>query len=160
MSTTGIGAVQLVDVIPTLDIAGAYADGDLFFNPVTLDTRFWGPTHHSAIVQSLMVLDDADQSAAFDLLFMQASTSLGTFNAAFAPSDALAANIVGVISVAAGDYVDCANSVIAMPQFNPFVVAVGSGDKSVQDLWVAGVARDAYTAVAATDLHLRIGMVK
>lgn len=157
MSRTGTGALQWFDVTATVDIAGAYASGDLLFDPLELED-FFTPLQQTSLVQSLHVLDEGDQAAALDLLFVTADTSWGTINNAASPTDVIARTITGALSVAASDYIDLANSQLAIPQFNPFLVAQQT--TSVKSMWVVGISRGSPTYVAATDLKLRIGVLR
>lgn len=158
MTMAGVGAVRLVQVDFVLDLA-AHADGDLLSNPVEI-AGIWGPSEHSGIVQSLHILDDVAQGFAMDILFLQAGTSLGTLNAAYAASDALNGTVIGVVHIATTDWIALGSGAsYAIPQFNPFVVSTIHSDKSVRSLYLAAIARGAFDAAAADDLHVRLGLL-
>lgn len=152
----GFDAVFYFDVVPVVDTAGAYADGDLLFNPTEMP-GFFDPVKICAIIQSLFVHDKSDQTGAMDILFVAAGDSFGTLNAAMAPSDALAANIVGAITVATALF-DLGNSRVYQPEFNPLVVRPFTS--ATTSLWVAGIARAARTMGVASDLVIRVGALR
>jgi hypothetical protein len=156
MARVGAGPTVEFTVTPTLDTS-AYVSGDLLFDTTLIDSTFSTPLNHTAIIQSVGILDDGDVGLDLDLLFLNQSTTLGTINAAFAASDALLAQLTGnIVTVAAADYDDLIGAQYASPQFNPFVVATDSN--RVPGLYVAGVARAGGT-FAADDLHLKIGVI-
>ncbi len=148
------GAIQLREVTLTLDTS-AYADGDVLADTQEL-TEFFNPFNRSVIIQSLQVLDESDQGVALDVLFMRDNTSIGTENAALNISDTDARDIMGIVSVVAGDFVDLVNSKQAFPQFNPIVIQ--NDDAAEHSLYVAAVSRGAGT-YGATGIRLRIGYI-
>lgn len=151
----GTGPLQWHDVTLVLDTS-QYTDGYLLADVVELPD-FFLPANNAALVQSLHVLDEDDQGVALDVLFVNADTTWGTFNEALAISDAIARSIVGAVEVVSGDYVDLGGSQLAIPQFNPFLVAASS--RSQKSLWVAAVSRGAGT-YTASGVRLRIGVLR
>lgn len=158
MSLYGHGALNIIDVDLVVNTA-QYADADLLSDKVEVEGVF-NPNHHTALIQSLHILDDGDQGAALDILFFTASATLGTINAALNASDGVLSKLVGVVEVAAGDYVDLINAQYAIPQFNPFVIRADDSDKTEQSLWIAAVSRGTPTYTGTDDLHVRIGLLR
>lgn len=91
----------VITVTPVLDTS-AYASGDLLFDSTEIANavRVVGGT---AILQSITLLDKADQGVAFTLLFANAATDFGTLNAAPDPDDTEAGTVIGHFAVLAGD---------------------------------------------------------
>lgn len=93
---------QRIAVTPTIT-AGAYSAGDalggrLEFSPATRQPTL------TALLLSVVVLDKASQDAQLDLvLFNQAFTATAD-NAAFDPTDADLANIIGHVPIVPADY--------------------------------------------------------
>ena len=152
-----IGAVgspsDLVEVMLSLDTA-AYVSGDVLADTqvVTNAVRVAGGC---AVLQSLHVLDEDDQGAAFDLLFLRAGTSIGTENAAPSIADAGARDILGIVSVTADNYADIGGSRIAT------IVNVGLFLKAAagsRDLYLAAITRGSPTYTAG-GLRVKLGML-
>jgi len=155
MSAAANGQIQWKEL--TLSLAAeAHSDLDLLADVQAL-ADFYDNMNSTAQIVSLHVLDEDDQAGAFDVVFMKASTTLGTEGGAFAPADAVMRECVGLIKVVAADYRDYTNGSFAIPQFNPFIVS--SEDNSENRIWVGAVSRDTKTYTAA-GLRLRIGYIR
>jgi len=109
----------------------------------------------SGALNSIVVIDQDDQGAAMDIFIFNASATLGTENAAISINDADAAKILGIIRVVANDYVDCINSMVANPSFDPIDLEVASGTS----IWVAAATRGTPTHTAA-GIKLNIGILQ
>lgn len=145
-------SLKIVDVSLTLD-TDAYADGDVLAD--TQEVASAVPAKGGrAIVESITVLDEDDQGQAFDLLFMEDDTSIGTENAALNIADASARKILGLVSIASGDYADLINSQMAIKTNVGLVVKALSTSRS---LYVAAVSRGTGT-YTATGIRIRIGL--
>jgi hypothetical protein len=154
--TMVVGAVTaLSKVIPvTLSLdTSAYADGDLLADAQEITNVFSG-VDGTGVIQSITLLDKDDQGAALDLFITDLSTTWGTENAAAAPTDAVADGILGVVEVAAADYVDLTNSQIVHKSNLCMFVNSVSGSTS---MYIAAVARGAAT-YTASGITLEIGM--
>ena len=123
---------------------GALTSGDVMFDTQEIA----GAVQLSggvSILQSVTVLDKDDQGIAFDLVFLDAATSIGTEDSAVSISDANAEDILGAVSIVAGDYVDLISSQVA--------TKTGIGLEMKADastsLYVAGITRGAPTYSAA-----------
>lgn len=148
--TTAGGIV--VSVTPTLDTS-QYAADELLFNPAEIATVGWH-AGGQARLESILLLDEDDQGIAIDLLFLDASTSLGTFNTAFAASDTLARGIVGRVNIATGDYVDCGGFRVAQKSSLGMLMKCATASSS---LWIAGITRGGTPTYTASGLKFKLG---
>jgi hypothetical protein len=142
----------VVSVTPTLDTA-IYAADDLLFNPATISSAAFQAGGVSRL-ESILMLDEDDQGIAMDLLFLDANTSLGTFNTAFAASDTLARAIVGRVNIATGDYVDCGGFRVAQKANLDIIVQQAA---STAALYVAGITRAGTPTYTASGLKFKFG---
>lgn len=149
----GVGGGDVISVTPTPD-TGIYAADELLFNPATLTNA---GAYVGGIVKltSLLLLDEDDQGIAMDLLFLDASTSLGTFNTAFAASDTLMRAVVGRVNIATGDYIDFGGSRVAMKTGLSTIMKCGA---ATRDLYVAAVTRGGTPTYTATGLKFKFGI--
>ena len=154
-----IGAWDIiVEVALSLD-TGAYADGDLLADTQEIaDACF---EHSTCTLQSIRLLDISDQAGALDILILRSNEDMGTENSAFAPSDAAAGEILTAVSFTAGDYVDLANSQMAMKSLGDtgMGVKLAPSDNTKKSLYVAAVSRDAKT-YAAAGIELLLGFMR
>lgn len=143
----------IVDITLSLDTS-QYASGDVLAatqevaNAVPIATG-------TAILQSVFLLDKDDQGQPLDLVFLDVSGSIGTENAAAGPTDAVAATILGVVEIAAADYVDLANSQIAVRTNLGIVVKPASGTS----LYIAAISRGTGT-YTASGITLKLGFLQ
>jgi hypothetical protein len=148
-----------LDDVHTLTLSldtNAYADADVLAETQEIEEVFKGPAA-TAILNSIVLLDKDDQAGALDLVFFRSNVSLGTENAAVAISDANADEIIAVVQFVAGDYIDLANSQIAIKGPGDLgQLLKPSGDDS---LYVGAISRDAKTYTAA-GITLKIGLLK
>lgn len=85
-----------------------------------------------AVLTDLVILDkDDNTAAAMDVYFLNADVALGTENAAISITDANAEYILGVVSIAAGDWKDLINSKLAHIRNINMVVKGVSGSTSI-----------------------------
>lgn len=137
---------------PTLDTS-AYASGDLLFDkveitPVSLDPKGLG------YLRTLFVIDSDNNKQAIDLLFFNEDPgTLGSLNAAVALSDAQAAKLVAMVSVATGDYVTLTggSNAVAMKSLD-ILLPMKAKSRSI---WMAGVCRSGTPTYAATGLTIK-----
>lgn len=138
---------KIIQITPTLDTEGAYADGYVLFNPIELSEAY-NHFGQCMLLQSVAVSDDSDQGAAFDLVFFDTTgMSLGTIRTAVSPSDSDLRKSICRTSVGSADYYDFGGARFA---------DVGNIGKLLQSnnsrsLWVGGVCRGAPTSLRACD---------
>ena len=132
----------------------AHTTGDVIAAPELLN-NFARENGRGVLIQSVTLIDESDTGIALDLVFLDASGSIGAESAAFAPTDAVAATILGIIPVLAADYKDATTSKIATTTnigllMHPLITATS--------VWVGLVARGSITP-AADDITIKIGRV-
>jgi len=155
---THIGEVgssgALITVTLSLD-TNIYASGD-----VLADTQEVAGAVRTAAgtgwIDSIALIDIDDQKAALDLIFFNASTALGTENAAPDMVDANGLYYLGTVSFLAADYVDLgAFSVACRTGLAMRIKGVAAGTS----IYVAAISRGTPTH-SATGITLRIGVSK
>jgi hypothetical protein len=147
-------AIQYIDVALSLDTS-AYASGDLLADAqiVAACTR---ANDVEAVLQSIMVIDEDDQKAAFTIYFASASASWGTENSAPSISDANAREILGYVDVAVADYKDLGGVSVACKNNVGMVVKPASGS---DDIYVAVVNGSGTPTYTASGVRLRLGFI-
>lgn len=153
-----VGAPDIVvTVTPTLDIAGAYAGGDLLFDSAEVANAV-RENGYAAILESVTVLDKADQGVAFTLLIANANTDFGTPNSAPNPDDTEAETVIGWVPIATADYVDLGDSKVACVRNIGLMLQAGAATTS---LWIAAInGTGTPTYGAATDLVIKLGFLR
>lgn len=148
------GVSTIVDVTLSLD-TDQYADGDVLADnqEVTNAVRVNDGT---GIIHSITLLDKDDQGAALDLVFLQTSGSLGTENSAVSVADGDADDILGVVEIGAGDYVDLVNSQIVTKDNVGIVIKGASGGTSI---YIAAVSRGTGT-YTASGITIKLGILQ
>jgi hypothetical protein len=144
----------ILEVTLSLD-TGIYASGDVLAATQVV-TGAMRVNAGTAIWQSLILLDKDDQAGALDIVLLQTNVAIGTENAAVSITDASADEILGVVEIAAGDYVDLVGSQIVQKDGIGVVVAAPAATK---DLYVAAISRDAKTYTAA-GITLKLGFLR
>ena len=142
---------DVLEVTFSLDTS-AYADGDVLADMQEVTSAVLLSAGQCRI-ESVIVLDKDDQGEALDIVFMNASGSLGTENAAVSISDADADQIVGIVEVAAADYVDLVNSQLATKETNIIAEAAATS------LYVGAISRGTGT-YTASGITLKIGVIQ
>lgn len=148
--------VGLSDVIPvTLSLdTSIYADNDVLAAPQEV-TNFFRKPGGTATLGSLVLLDEDDQAIDIDLLFLDATGSIGNENAAFAPTDAVARTILGRVSITSADYCDASNSQFATKTALGLLMKAAADSTSV---WVAAVVRSGTPTFTASGIRLKLGV--
>ena len=106
----------------------------------------------AAILQSLVVLDEADQGVEMDLVFLDSDVAIGTEDAAVSITDANARQIIGVVNVAT--YTDFINSQVATVDDIGLML---KGDPGSSSLFIAAITRGTPT-YAADSLKIKLGL--
>ena len=147
---------QLIEVTLSLS-TDAYTSGDVLAatQVVTNAVR----EHGCAILQSLAILDTDDQGLAMDIVFLRSDTAIGTENAALNIADAAADEILTVVEVAAGDWVDLVNSQIAIKKNGDSGMGAVLKPTTGDHLYIAAIARGAPTHTAA-GIIIKIGLLR
>ncbi len=145
--------IQIV-VAPVADTS-AYAAADLIGGKLTLSPVVVAQAG-GGVIQSLVLADQANQKAPIDVVFFGANPSGTTFTdqATLDIADADVLNIVGVVSVAASDYVSFNDNAVATVRPS-LAFKLDSG----LALYAALVCRGTPTYAAATDLQLTVTLI-
>lgn len=145
----------LVDVTPVCDTS-IYAAGDTVFDK-TVVTGALRINDGFGVLESLQVIDKDDQGAALDIYFFSSNiTTFGTANAAPSISDADAATLLGIVSVATGDYKDLGGVKVASVKAINAILKAASGAKTI---YVAATTSGTPT-YTASGLVLRVGILQ
>lgn len=99
----------------------------------------------TAILQDVVVIDEDDNGAAFDIYILGATGTFGTEGVAAAPSDAVCRNIQAIIPIATADYKDLGGAKIANVACGKLVKAE-SDSTSLFVAVVNGAGTPTYTA--------------
>lgn len=91
----------------------AYASGDLTADTQVISSTAVDQAGGVAILDSITIVDEDAQGVAQTIIITSASTSMGTENSAPNISDANARNILGVVAVAAADFVTISGTKVA-----------------------------------------------
>jgi hypothetical protein len=126
----------------------AYASGDLIADAQEL-TLVGREAGNIVTLDSVMLLDKADQKVALFLVFLNANQSLGTENDAPTVSGTNAEKVVGMLPIVAADYVDIGTSAVA--QLKNIGLRLKLADAATS-LWVAIVNATGTPTYAASDL--------
>jgi hypothetical protein len=138
-------------VTPVLDTA-IYASGDLLFDA----TEVLGAARGNGLLtklETIVIIDKANQKAAFTLLFANALTDFGALNAAPSPDDAGIATVVGHVPVATADYFDLGAGAVACIRNVGLKMKVGGATTS---LYIAGVNGTGTPTYALGDLVIQM----
>jgi len=147
------GDGDILTVTPSLNVAGAYAAGDLVGQKNTIASAVRVSGGRGTIL-SVTIADKAKQAAALDLVFFGADPTGTTFtdNGPFTPVDADLLKIIGHVAVLASDYSQFADNAVATR------VAVGlMFEASVSTIYMAVVSRGAPTYTDG-DLQIKIAL--
>lgn len=149
-----LGLGTLADLTLSLD-TNAYSDGDLLADTQELANavRISGGR---ALLQSLHVLDEDDQGVALDVVFLSANNTLGTENSAPTVSDANARDILGIVRVGAGDFIDLGGSRSATLSGLGLALKAAEGSTS---LYVAAITRGGSPTYTAAGIRLKFGLI-
>lgn len=146
----------LIDVTLSLNTS-IYAAGDLLADTQEVAGAVRLPGGYG-LLHSVTVLDEDDQGVAFDLHFLQNSTSLGTENSAPNMTDANArSNFMCRVPIATGDYTDLGGFRVATVGNQNKIIKAASGSTSIYVAAINGAGTPTFTA---SGLKLRIGIVQ
>ena len=149
-------AVDLIDVTLTTD-AEAHGNNDVIAQSIEIPNAV-AVEGGSAIIQSIIILDEDDEAPSIDLIFQTDNTALASDEGEVVNiSDADARDILGFVNVS--NYTDLVGCQVATKTNIGLVVKAASTTKSI---FVHAVNRSGgtYTPAATTDLNMKIGIVK
>ena len=148
-----IGSSTVIDV--TLSVpAEAVDDNDVLAATQEVQDFFRIPGGQ-AYLHSLTVLDEDDQGAEMDIVFLDSNVALGTEDAAVSITDANARQIIGIVNVATSDYTDLIGCQLATLRNIGLALKAASGDSSI---YIAAITRGTPTHTAS-GLKLKLGVM-
>jgi len=164
-ATNKLSQQHIFRTTPTIPSAD-YASGDVLFNSVEITNAVLDPGGKSKLV-GCSVINTADQTWDFDLVFMQVATDLGTVDSApnISASNTLAAKILGVVQMDASVYTsDLTNSRFSTAIFGagvgntipPVLLEAAAGSTSVYMGCIARAGQNTSDSGADTSDHLSI----
>lgn len=136
-------AMEWIQVTLSLDTS-AYASGDLLAEAQEVAGVSIASGGRVELV-SMVVVDEDDQGAAFDVYLTSASTTWGSENSAPTISDAAARSLQACVEVATGDYNDLGGVKVAFKNNLGFICET-SGGTSLYVAVVNGAGTPTYTA--------------
>lgn len=134
--------------------AGAYSAADAVGGKMEFADAT--SSFNTAVLSTVVVVDDADQGVALDIVCFNQSFTATADNAALAISDADAGNVVAWVSVATSDYVDLgASKVAVIGNINQLITTHGS-----TNLYCQMMTSGTPTYAAVDDLHVTLGFLQ
>jgi hypothetical protein len=147
-----VGSGGIVVQVTPVCAAATYDAADVLFD-VTEVAGAVRVSGGKSVLESVVVLDEDDNTAAAMTLFIMAATgTLGTANAAVSITDANARNILGVIPVGSGFFVDLIACRVACVKNIGLVVQPTTGTS----VWVAAATAGTPTQTAS-GIKVRLG---
>lgn len=150
-----VGAPADVIAVTPIVEATALDAGDVVFD-TTIITNAARVSGGVVRLDSVSVIDTADQKAELHLVFFSANRSLGTVDGAPSINDTNVLDLVGYVHVAAADYVDLGGaSIVQLGALGKLMKTVGS-----RNLYVAAFTPGTPTYGAADALKLLFGFAQ
>ncbi len=149
------GEAALLEVTLTLDTS-IYADGDVLADTQVVSNAL-RVVNGTALLESLVVLDEDDLGVGFDLLFFDANVSLGTENAVPSITDANMRSFLGRITISAGDYTDWGGVRTATMRSIGLLLKAAT---DTRDVYLAAVTRGGTPTYTASGIRLRLGVLQ
>lgn len=149
------GYTKIVRVDPTIT-AGAYSANDVVGGELAIPNAMRVP-NGTGVLQSITVYDADNEKAALDFYFFQSAPAAALAdNAAFAWTAGDEDLFLGMVSVAAADYVTATDAVVSVRNIGLPVRAAANGNS----LYCYVVATGTPTYTAATDLTFIFGFLQ
>lgn len=148
------GSSSVVSLTFSLDTS-AYASGDVLAETQELASAV-RVNAGTGILYSIILNDKDDQGAALDLVFLSANTSLGTENSAVSISDSGADDILGIVSIAATDWIDLGGTRVATKNNVGLTVKGVTGSTSI---YVGAITRGTPTHTGS-GITARFGILR
>lgn len=141
---TALGDTVIVKVTCSLDTS-LYTDGDVLAATQEIASAMRENAAHG-ILQSITLLDKDHQGMALEVVMLKTNVSLGTENSAVSITDTDAEEILGIIPISSGDYIDLVGSHHATKKGLGIGVVSGAGSTS---LYFGLITRDGPTHTAS-----------
>lgn len=131
----------------------SHADGDVIAAPEEL-VNFVQVPGGAARIDTIVIIDEGDVGGDVDLIFLNASGSIGAESSAFTMTDAVALTFIGAVNVPASAYFDAVDNKVACLNNVNMVINAAEGETSV---WMGVVADASIDLTATDDLTIKIG---
>lgn len=142
---------EVITVAPTLDTS-ILANNEVFMVAYEIPGVFNKGLGRK--LQSVVVADTDDQNVAFDLIFSNASITLGTANSTVTINDTDAAKIVGTVRMVVATHAyDLINSTL----FTQGSLGIVLQPTESGSLWVSGVVRSGTPTFTASGMKIKLG---
>jgi hypothetical protein len=149
-----VGGNSPVRAITMTTDTGIYASGELIADSQQYDA-FFRKVDGTAIINTISIVEKDAQGVAYYVIFLSASTSLGSENSTPNISDAnIAANFQGIVAVAASDFVTVSGAKVATIRNIGLPVKAVSG---TDDLYIAILNGTGTPTYASGEIQLKIG---
>jgi len=109
-----------------------------------------------ALLTSIILNDKDDQKVALDLVLLRTNVALGTENAAPSIADNDADEVLGIVSVAAADWIDLGGTAVATIRNIGLLVEAGAASTSI---YLAAITRGTPTHTAS-GITLKLGLLR
>jgi hypothetical protein len=106
------------------------------------------------VLESIVLLDEADQGVALDLIFFDSNVSLGTKNSAPSITDANARHIISRVPIATADYSDLGSCRVATVGNLGRILRAVAGSRSLYVSVLNGAGTPTFGAAGAVKLKL------
>lgn len=147
------GGMDVIDITLVADTS-ILADNDVIAITAEVAGFFQNPGA-TVEIRSIMLLDEDLQSQDIELIFMNATGSVGAANAAYAPTDAVSRSIIGTHLIVIAEYSAGSNASTAT---KPNVGLMLKGEDNSTSLFIAAVCRSGTPTYTASGLKLKIGV--
>ncbi len=150
--------VNVVTIVPAAaSFATPYQTGDVIGGTNTISNAVLD-NESSSVLDSLVVLDAANQKSAIDLVFFDAApvASYGADNSTYALNDSDLSKLIGRITVGGSDYVSSSTTNAEATLRNLGLVLQAAVGKTT--LYCVVVCRGAPTYGSATDLSIKLAL--
>ena len=141
----------------TLTVTAAiHADKDVLAAPQEIKNAF--PHHKQNMrLDSISLFDADDQGAALDIVLMRSNISLGTENVEIDLADGDGPEIIDVIEIGSGDYIDLVDSqIVSLGNLNRVLTPGTSGNSS--SLFIGAISRGTGT-YAGGAINVKLGII-
>ena len=148
-----VGSARVLTITPSCEASSLDA-ADVIFATEEIPQVF---RRDGGVVKldSVVVLDLADQGTAIDLVFLKTNVAVGTEDAGVTITDANSAEILGVVNVLAADFDDHIGSQVATLHN---VGLIMQADGSSSSIFVAGVSRSGTPTYGVSGLTIKIAV--
>ncbi len=145
---------DLIDVLLTVDTL-AYSAGDVLADTQAINNAV-RVNGGRALLQSVTIIDEEDQGAAFTLIFLSANNSLGIENAAPSITDLSSRDILGWVDIGTSDYKDLGGTRVASVKGIGLLLEAASASTT---LYIAVINGSGTPTYPSPGLRVKLGLI-